>query len=416
MSQPKAPHPRDNARRSETPPIPLICSNCRTCIGVRYLCIYCVGFPPVAVCQQCKEAPLYFDHMWHCSEGRPNTMPRAEVPPADGTSSTPNVSSNAIDTSREAPPSAILGSTLSSQAEEGYATPRNVGSTKMRTSASKGRLDTFRNMKVGKVVRDTVASPEIALYYPTRTHVASPVVKNTGCNREVQQLNARWKSKNEDPHYISGEWILGNDNIHIVVAKKVTRFNGICICYCPGTNRSLMKCEWRYAEVYPWECDWMPFIYQSVLGEWVEYDESSFPLLNDMGFVACETLDGEDKIRAPLTVDHHFLCFPYSGERDNERFSYDHLHCNECRNCRQGDPQHSSIITGYVFTCISSSTESSRRQSQGNPINTPINHSLYDIGYYTYLDPQYKSSSAACCCTSEPTGAGSGDFRGDRSM
>ena len=33
--------------------------------------------------------------------------------------------------------------------------------------------------------------------------------------------------------------------------------------------------------------------------------------------------------------------------------------------------------------------------SQGNAINVPINHRLYDIDYSTYIDPKYKNSSAA---------------------
>ena len=137
MSQRKAPHPRDNVGRSETPPIPLICSICRTCNGVRCLCPFCIGFPPVAVCQQCKEAPSYFRHIWECREGIPNAMPRAELP-LDGPSSSPNVSSTAIDMSTQAP-SSDIGTTLSSQVEEGFAAQPNVGTTTMRTSASECR-------------------------------------------------------------------------------------------------------------------------------------------------------------------------------------------------------------------------------------------------------------------------------------
>ena len=129
--------------------------------------------------------------------------------------------------------------------EEGFAAQPNVATTTMRTSASEGRLVTFTNMEVGKIVTETIASIEIALYYRSHTHVASSVVENTGCNNEVRQLNARWKNKNENSHYISGEWVLGNDKIYIKVAKKVTPYNGICICHWPATNKRLIKCEWQ---------------------------------------------------------------------------------------------------------------------------------------------------------------------------
>ena len=172
-----------------------------------------------------------------------------------------------------------------------------------------------------------------------------------------------------------------------MVAKKITPFNGICICYWPGSYKSLYKCEWRLAEVYTWNCDWLPFIYLSMLREWVEYDETSFPPLNKMGFVTCQTLDGGDMIRAAHNVDHHFMCTSYNGEQFNERFTYNHVNCTQCRYCGQGDAQHSSIITH-----ISSSTESSRRQCQRNPEHVPSRDPLYEKGYPTYLDPKFKSS------------------------
>ena len=385
MFQRKAPPPGEHTKPDIPKPTPLYCSVCRRRGGLRYHCPFCPKkYPSVMVCENCKARPSFLQHIRDCEQGLPNSLPRGDDVPHYGTSSTPNVSSNAIDTSRQAI-SSVIGTTLYC-----FARQPNVGSTTMRTSASEGRLVTFRNMEVGEVVKETIASPEIALYYRSHKHVASSVVKNTGCNNEVRQLNARWKNKNEDSHYISGEWVLGNDKIHIVVAKKVTRYNGICICYWPGTNKSLIKCEWRFAEVYTWNCDWLPFIYLSMLGEWVEHDKTSFPPLNEMGFVACKTLDGEDEIRAPHDADHHFMCTSYNEEQFSLRFTYDHEHCFECRNCGQGDTQHSSIITH-----ISSSTESSRRQSQKIPIRVPSSHPLYKIGYSTYLDPKNKSSSAA---------------------
>ena len=283
MSQRKVPHPRDNVGRSETPPISLICSNCRTFNGVRYLCVFCVGFPPVAVCQQCKEAPSYFRHIWACQEGIPDAMPRAGLPP-DGPSSSPNVSSTAIDMPTQAP-SSDNGTTLSSQVDEGSAVQPNVGTTTMRTSASEGRLITFTNMEVGEIVRETFASPDIAIFHRSHTHVASSVVDNSGCNNEVRQLKARWKSKKEDPHFISGEWVLGSDKIYIKLAKKVTPHNGICICHWPGTNKKQIKCEWRLVAVNTWDCDWLPFMYLSILDEWVEHDDTSSPPLNEMGLL-----------------------------------------------------------------------------------------------------------------------------------
>ena len=112
--------------------------------------------------------------MSDCKQGIPNHMLRADVPP-DGSSSTPNVSSTAIDVSTQATSSvvgtidvsmqatsSVVGTTTSSQVQEGFAAQPNVGSTTMRTSASEGRLVTFRTMKVGEVVTETQASPEIA--------------------------------------------------------------------------------------------------------------------------------------------------------------------------------------------------------------------------------------------------------------
>jgi len=385
MFQRKAPPPGERIKHDIAKPTPLFCSVCRQYGGLRYKCPSCPQHPSVMVCENCKASPLFMQHISDCEQGLPNSLPWGhDVPPA-----LTSMFSTAIDTSTQAP-SSDVGSTLSSQVDEGSAVQPNVATTTMRTSASEGREVFFTNMEVGEIVRETFATKEIALFHRSHTHVASSVVDNSGCNNEVRQLKAMWKSKKEDPHFISGEWVLGNEKIYIKFAKKVTPHNGFCICIWPGTKKKQIKCEWRLAAVNTWHCDWLPFMYLSMLDEWVQHDDTSSPPLNEMGFVECETLDGDDKIRAPLKMDHHFLCFPYRGEQFSDGISFNHEHCNECRRCDQGDTHHSSIITR-----ISSSTESSRRQSRGNAINVPINHRLYDIDYSTYIDPKYKNSSAA---------------------